>query len=343
MTFLKNAWYCAGWSHELDDGKLVGRKLVGKHVMLYRRLDGVAIALGDACPHRFAPLHQGTRIGDEVACPYHGLVFGPDGACTKNPYPPGNIPKACRVPTYPLEERWNALWIWMGDPQRADPDRIPDFSMTVAGEGTRTVYGHYVTNAEYRLVVDNLLDRSHVQHLHPLLFQPNKPASYEEHHRTEQVGDTVYDYHNQLNCPKFKLLDALWPDAPDLTENYFDVRWDAPGNMLLDSGVTEMGSDRRIGSKTPMANLVTPADEHTTHYFWNMRRNTNLDPAIDQKILMGVGHTFEHEDGAMVAACFERMGTTDLMSLDPVLLSGDAASVRARFILDRLIAAERES
>lgn len=339
MPFLKNAWYCAGWSHELDDAALLGRKLVGEHVMLYRKEDGTAIAVGDACPHRFAPMHKGKREGDVVECPYHGLKFGPDGECTENPYG-DRIPKSCSLPSYRLEERWNTLWIWMGDPAKANPDDIPDFSMTMPTETTRTVYGHYETKAEYRLVVDNLLDRSHVQYLHPLLHQPNKPDNYAENHSTELDGTTVLDYHNQLNCPKFKLLNALWPEAPELTENYFDVRWSPPGNMLLNSGVTEMGSDRKVGSHTPMANLVTPADEETSHYFWNMNRDLNLDPDIDQKILMGVGHTFEHEDGAMVAACFERMGTADLMSLKPVMLPGDAASVRARMILDKLIAEE---
>lgn len=345
MPFLKNVWYCAGWDYELEDEKLVGRKLVGEFVMLYRKQNGKAVAVSNVCPHRFAPMNEGKRIGDDVACPYHGLVFGPDGKCTKNPYS-DTIAKACNLKSYPLEERWKALWIWMGDPNKADPSLIPDFSTTVPREGWDAVYGHHETDADYQLVVDNLLDRTHVQCMHPLLIQGidgKKPNNYEEHQSMKVEGDVVWDFHQQLNCPPFKLLPMLWPGAPELTEHQFNVRWEAPGNMLLDSSVTEMGTDRNVGSIMPMANLVTPADENTTHYFWNQARNSNLNnPEIDEKIKMGVGHTFKNEDGAMVAACQRQMGTNDLMSLNPVLLPADAAAMRARRIMMEKIAKEQK-
>ncbi len=112
--------------------------------------------------------------------------------------------------------------------------------------------------------------------------------------------------------------------------------------MLLNSGVTVMGSNRQVGSITPMANLITPADENRTHYFWNMQRNQQVgNLEADQKIKMGVAHTFKNEDGVMVKWCQELMCTHDLFSLNPVLLAGDAGAVRARRILARLIAEEQ--
>lgn len=57
----------------------------------------------DRCPHRFAYLSKGRRIGDEVECVYHGLRFGPDGRCTHSPYQDGPPPEA-DVQTFPLVE-----------------------------------------------------------------------------------------------------------------------------------------------------------------------------------------------------------------------------------------------
>jgi len=345
MAFLKNAWYCAGWDQELGAENLIGRKLVGEPVLLYRKMDGTPVAINNRCPHRFAPLHLGTRNGDAVACPYHGLEFGPSGECTRNPHGDCKIPKAAQVPAYPLVERWKALWIWMGDPKKADPALIPDFSMTMPGEGVSVIYGHHEVKANYQLVADNLLDRSHVKIMHPLLIPTHEPADAETHQSVEQVGDTVWDFHSQVNHLRYPMLGALWPDAPERIENHFDVRWDAPCNMLLRSGTYQVGTNKKVGVNLPMANLVTPADDHHTHYFWNQSRDRNINsPEMDAKIHHGVTSTFKNEDGAMVTACAELMnGETDLMKLKPVLLPSDAAALRVRRILAARIEAEAKA
>jgi vanillate O-demethylase monooxygenase subunit len=69
-----NAWYAAAWNHEVGR-RLMPRTICGKKVVLYRRTDGIAAALEDACWHRLLPLSMGRLDGDEVICGYHGLVF----------------------------------------------------------------------------------------------------------------------------------------------------------------------------------------------------------------------------------------------------------------------------
>jgi len=311
--------------------------------MLYRKLDGGVVAVDNTCPHRFAPLNQGKRVGDNVQCPYHGLEFAPSGECAKNPHGDGSIPKACKIASYPLVERWAALWIWMGDSELANPEVIPDFSTTVPREGWTTVYGSHVVKAGYQLVVDNLLDRSHVQFLHPLLIQENKPDNYADIHSTKVEGDTVLDFHSQHNCPIVPFLQMVWPEAPELTEHFFDLRWEAPGNMLLNSGMTEMGSARKVGFHVPMATLVTPADENSTNYFWKQCRNMRTDNVeLDKQIHAGVSKTFASEDAKIIEDSLPLMGgSSDLMSLNPVLLNIDEASIRCRRIMASKIAAEQ--
>lgn len=349
MPFLKNVWYCVAWAEEFDQKEMFDREILGESVLLFRKEDGTPVAMGNICPHRFAPLSHGRRLGDNVSCPYHGLEFNTDGECVRNPNGDKSIvtdaavPKACSVPTYPLVERWEAMWIWMGDPAKADPELIPDFSMCVEREGVAVVRGQHTVEGHYELVVDNLMDRTHVQFLHPLLdLGEDMPEGFERVYSMEQIGDVIWDYHCELNSPKLPLLSALWPDAPDVVENYFNVRWEAPGNMLLDAGVVVMDSDRKEGSHSPGANLITPANENQTHYFWNNCRDKNIESEeASQKLKMGIGGTFENEDGRMVGLVSKYMKTNDLLSLNPVLLPSDGAAIRARRVMAQKIAAEQ--
>ena len=60
----------------------------------------------------------------------------------------------------------------------------------------------------------------------------------------------------------------------------------------------------------------------------------------DQQMRETIDNIFTNEDEAMIAACQHRMGTSDLFSLKPVLLPGDAPAVRVRRVLQDLIAKE---
>ena len=102
----------------------------------------------------FFPDYPGRLEGDCVRCMYHGLKFDPTGKCIQIPGQ-DNIPKNLGVRSYPALERDHLVWIWMGDPRRADPGRILDFPYLrdPAWRG-RPDYMHYKAN--YLLIVDNL-------------------------------------------------------------------------------------------------------------------------------------------------------------------------------------------
>src|SRR5580704_1213723 len=114
MAMLRNSWYVAGWASELVHGRLLGRTYLNEPVVLFRQTDGTPVALSDRCPHRFAPLHLGKQLGDVVQCGYHGLEFGSDGRCVRNPHGKG-APPGAKLRRYPLIERYDLLWIWPGE------------------------------------------------------------------------------------------------------------------------------------------------------------------------------------------------------------------------------------
>jgi phenylpropionate dioxygenase-like ring-hydroxylating dioxygenase large terminal subunit len=86
--WVRNAWYVAAWSHELEAGQVLARTIVDQPLALYRKRDGAAVVFEDRCCHRFAPLSMGRIERDDLRCMYHGLKFAPDGRCIEIPGQP---------------------------------------------------------------------------------------------------------------------------------------------------------------------------------------------------------------------------------------------------------------
>ena len=120
---VRNGWYVAAFARDVTRD-LLARTILGQPVVLYRKQDGAAVAVGGRCPHRHYPLGESCLKGDSIECGYHGIAFGPDGQCTKVPSQT-HVPRSYRIPTYPLVEHGIWMFIWMGDPDRADPALLP--------------------------------------------------------------------------------------------------------------------------------------------------------------------------------------------------------------------------
>ena len=124
--FLRNSWYVAAWNHELIDGRKLARTILERPVVIYRGASGKVVALDDRCCHRAAPLSMGRIEGDDIRCMYHGMKFEPGGKCIQIPGQ-DMIPPKLGVRSYPVVERYNLIWIWMGDIEKADPNLIVDY------------------------------------------------------------------------------------------------------------------------------------------------------------------------------------------------------------------------
>jgi len=340
--FLKNIWYMAGWASEVRR-ELLSRRIAGESVVMYRRENGEPVALSDRCPHRFAPLSLGKIRGDSVECGYHGLQFDASGKCVFNPHGNCHIPQTARVRSFPFIEKFSLMWIWMGDPDLADPSTITDYSFLDDKRRAR-VDGYLYVNANYQLEIDNLLDLSHTQFVHDNFHFSD--AILRGQHEVKQVGQTV---HSNLWCPdgepspQFakRLAEA---DADKSVDQWLDMRWDAPANLRLDTGVTPSGSGRDRGGQSYTAHIVTPETEFSCHYFFATARNYRLyDTEMDEAIAKWQRIGFGEQDRKMLEAIQKEMNTSDLMSLKPVLLPVDGAAMRARRILAQLLSEEQKA
>ena len=123
MSFVRDQWYVAAYSAEVGRA-LLARTILGEPLVLYRTSAGQPAALVDRCVHRHFPLSAGQLDGDTIVCGYHGFTYGPDGRCVAVPGQQ-RIPRTARVTAYPVAEQDSLVWVWIGDPERADAGFIP--------------------------------------------------------------------------------------------------------------------------------------------------------------------------------------------------------------------------
>ena len=339
VDYLRNAWYVAAWSSEIVPGSTIARTILELPIVLFRAKDGSAAALLDRCPHRFAPLSAGVLTDGRLACRYHGLAFDGSGACVLNPHGPALRSMAVRA--FPVHEAHRAIWIWMGVADKADPASIPDLSYLAEAPDTAFSCGQLLSGAgNYEVFVDNILDLSHTDYLHPdTLGGGNNTAAKQQ---IEDAGDYFDVTWYSRDIPPAPLLASLVGTLPPRTDSFARVRWFAPGIMKLSTGVMAAGAYESTALNNFNAHIMTPENGRSTHYFFAATRNYRMDDGeLNARIATGRRKIFETEDKPMIELVDARMGDVEFWSMRPVLLSIDGASVRARRRLQARIAAEQ--
>lgn len=336
--FVKNGWYAAGWSQDLGE-KPVGRTLLGEKVVLFRGADGTAGALEDRCCHRAAPLSIGEVVGNDLMCGYHGLRFAADGRCTDIPGQT-EIPARANIRSYRLVERWNVLWIWMGDPAKADPAKIEELPWLDSPEWTATP-GYLYLKANYLLLIDNLLDLTHVAYVHKRTIAGD-PREATTPTKTERVENGIRNGRWMIDF----LPPPLFAKAGGFTSNvdrWQQVTWKAPATVYLDVGCAKTGTgapqgDRSQGISIWSTHLTTPETETSTHYFFCFARNFKLgDEAMSKLLYEGSKVTFMED----LEVLERQQQNVDGGSIEGLLdIQNDAAQLQMRRMMRQMMAAE---
>jgi phenylpropionate dioxygenase-like ring-hydroxylating dioxygenase large terminal subunit len=344
--FIRNEWYIAAWSDELGGDAPVARRICGDPVVLFRDAAGEAGALYDRCCHRGAPLRFGTVVERGLQCGYHGLIFDRGGRCVRVP---GQdlIAERTRVRSYPLVEKDGFLWIWMGDPAAADESRLIDYPYL--GDRRRWPSRHttYHIKANYMLMVDNLMDLTHLGYVHTSTIGGNPTIHVEAQMKTTRRPRGLRFIRWMRNSvPPPTYIKAV--GFTGRIDRWQEFEYVAPGSVMQWSGAVDAGGgDHAYAHGVPTGALefrlfhgLTPETGTACHYFWSVANGYRQDdPQATDQLFAEIGAAFQ-EDKRIVEAQQERLAETGELGL--VDIATDSARLHMRRVVERLLAEERQ-
>ena len=339
--WVRNAWYVAGWSHELEAGKVIARSIIDEPLALYRKQDGTAVAFEDRCCHRFAPLSKGRVEQDDLRCMYHGLKFAPDGRCIEIPGQ-ALIPQSAAVRRYPVVESGSWVWVWMGDAAQADPTLVPP-SIALSDPGHRLKAGQMDYDADYQLIDDNLLDLSHLSYAHEKTLGLGSPQWADERPRITRLDRGVrverWLRNQERGYVRNETYD-MWNAYDFLVPGIFLMRtaWYAPG--------TADGLQLKPPTEPPVflrcdEQAVTPTTARTSRYFFATgARSGDIDQQQLDKMYGVVAAAFAEDKDIIEAQqiVIDRDPTRRMLPT-----SFDAGPTQFRRVLEEMVARETQA
>ncbi len=327
QAFLMNQWYVVARSAELGRTPLA-RRICGVPLALYRRQDGVAVGLDDRCPHRKYPLSRGRLTGDDIECAYHGIRFAPSGMCTLIPAQ-GEIPKGFGARSYPVIEKSALVFAFMGDPALANPADAPDFFENAA-PGWKPMSDYLHIEANWQLVVDNLLDLTHLTFVHKTTLASSGIQENPLHVSVE--GDTVRATRVMRNVEPAPIFRTLREFAGNI-DRYQSITFHLPSHVHIKVEATPPGvEDDPDRIHHVVLNHLTPETERTTHYFWSITRRIKPDDDAVSKRLHALNKMAFDED---VGILRDQQAMCDTDSAPLVNLAADRGVNEVRRIVRR--------
>jgi len=339
--FLRNAWYIAAWADEVTDTP-VARRICDEPLVLFRDGSGMAAALADRCCHRSAPLSMGTVVAEGIQCGYHGLVIDGAGHCVRVPGQ-ARIPAEARVRCYPLVEKDQFLWVWMGDPAQADPAAILDFPYHNDHARWPNKHAMYPIKGNYMLMVDNLMDLTHLGYLHAKTVGGNPSQHVDAEMKTERTPTGLKFTRWMKNSvpPPSYVRAAGFTGRVDRLQAFEFI---APCSILQWTGATDAGSGTPPDDfplKFRLFHGLTPETETSCLYFWSSANGyRQTEPDATEQLYREIAPTFL-EDKEMVEAQQARLSEFGETGLTDI--ATDANRMQMRRFVDRLIAAEQSA
>ena len=338
VTFLENRWYVAALTTEIGDTPLA-RTIAGQKIVLFRDTKGAVVALEDRCAHRQVPLSLGEIVGDNIQCGYHGLTFDRSGSCVRIPSQKQIPPGTCVRP-YPATENQGFVHLWTGDRAPLSEETPFDFPFA-AMDGLNACYAALSGKFDYRLLIDNLMDLTHLGFTHKNTIGTGGVADSGKA-RTEREGDRIIFTREMENI-------SPAPTHVEVTGYSGNVdRWQIiefipPCFISLQVGIAKHGTggfnadtaDKLIDRRT--LHIATPKTENTTYNFWVSNYPSDSMTPKQEQIIYDRTLEVLDEDVRMIEGQQTRYDS-DFSMID---INEDAGQLSMRATLERLIAEER--
>lgn len=328
-----NQWYAAAFDNEVGR-ELLGRRILGESILLYRTADNQPLALSNQCIHRRYPLSKGYLEGDAVVCGYHGFTFDGSGTCIRIPSQE-HISAVAHLKKYPVAEKWHMVWVWMGDPAKADENLLPSNpGYDLESAGWTSVRGYTIhIKSRYQLLNENLLDLTHNSFLHassvgtPELAKATGQVKVEDGRvflRREILNDDLPSFYRDI---------LGWRTRLNRVQT---TVFTPPGYHFISGRVSSVEEpDGRAGEQVTL-HIVTPETPTTTHYFYVVYHNYP-DPTgeVSKRVRESLYGVFKEDIEALEAQ--EEMITLDTEPPSEYYVKSDAAALKARQLMEALL------
>lgn len=341
-SLVRDRWYIAAFSNEITREPME-RTILGKAVVMYRTEAGMAVAMYGLCPHRYYPLALGKLEGDSIVCGYHGFTFAYDGKCVRIPSQETGA-RFCQ-PTYRIEERGPLCWIWMGNPDRCDPDLIPpyeDFGLDQPGWRNGTQFVLHMKGRS-QLLVDNLMDLTHLPYVH---YQIPGGDVFNRAERVSEERARSYRLRLLVKSPWTGFFDLLFGpqhrfeglcDMETVTDFY------GP-ELIRTSGPIITAIEGREDVPNELGHVyflhgITPETETSTHYWSLIPRSHRLEDDGLNHLLTEMDREVRLQDVAAIEAVEVRVDAGAAFQRE-LLAKSDAPAAKVRQKIQALLDAE---
>ncbi len=264
-----NNWYVACIAADLE-AKPRRVTMLAHHFVLFRDDSGRIKCLSDVCVHRGASLSLGECKDGGIMCPQHGWEFNGGGKCTLIPAgtkTPTEPPKRARVPSYPVEEKYGLVFVFLGDMSAEERPAVPDIMPEWNTDDWHKDVIPRQKDINYMRMSENYNDPCHVHYIH-------------EFAKWLPKGVTIVDH--------------------ELTDKYvraWHAAWDAEGEHSLSSGlmmeydvISCVSRNTNYQPEYPMQIVtayVTPIDDHNTQIHMVILMPKEQTTALDGSTVRG--------------------------------------------------------
>ena len=312
-----NNWYAACIAGELSD-KPQQVTILGANLVFFRDDTGAAYCLSDLCIHRGASLSIGECKNGTIVCPQHGWNYNSEGKCTlipagsKNPAKP---PKRARVPSYPVQEKYGLLFVFLGDMAEDERPEIPDIMPEYDTGDWHIGIIPRSKDISYMRMHENYNDPCHVHYVHEFAAWLPK-------------GVTIIDHENADT--HVKAFHASWNAKGQFSEHI--------GLMMEYNVISSVSRNTNYQPDYPyqiVTAYVTPVDELNSQIFLIilMAKETTKTFGLDGKALRGVGAE-EHQ-------MLVDMTRDQVMDEDYTVLKTTRPRLSAQFTEELLVETDR--
>lgn len=243
-------WYPAHFSAQLQKGEIVEVKFWGDSIAVFRGEDSVVRAVENRCAHRQLALTKGVVQGDMITCQYHGWKYDGCGKCVAIDHELGKnrsqLPKI-QIRSYPVKERYGLVWIFPGDPDKAETVALPEIPQLSGEKSWPVVPIEIDIKAHFSMIVENVCDFNHA-----FLHRRKQPFTQPRLNRHYREGETIHVlYDTSFHQSR---ISKLLADQSDLDQIHLWYQY------------PYQGSD--IGGKYLHWLFMLPQDERNTRCFF---------------------------------------------------------------------------